>query len=291
MWKRNLRGEPFLNECIHLGFRNDKALLDEKILSESEFPLKIFCEEDGHIYVILNYGKNKVVLEKYTDALADYIINRYEKKLVLEMLSKKYEEIPSFTKGEILKGISEFDTDSDVGKKCRQEIIKEELYDYFKEFKKGSIEGLLIFRMPKYLQLLDAFAEQLMESYYAEREYEEFIGLLKYFVSVQTERPSITHLVVKKIGGYSVLDEKKKDITAKCISDFAPLDELGYNNFDDLLISILITLAPQKIIVHNSEYIKNDELFKTISRVFENVRYCTGCEIENKIEDKIRLQT
>ena len=42
---------------------------------------------------------------------------------------------------------------------------------------------------------------------------------------------------------------------------------------DDLLISMLISLAPKKIIVENKEKIKNEQLFETIEKVFLNVEY------------------
>ena len=72
---------------------------------------------------------------------------------------------------------------------------------------------------------------------------------------------------------YTVLDENNEDITEKCIADFGGVEETPYENFDDLLISVLITLAPEKIVIHNGENIKNRELFDTIKRVFGKVEY------------------
>ena len=141
------------------------------------------------------------------------------------------------------------------------------------------MEGLVTFRMKEYEALLTQAAEQLFDIYLTHKEYEEFIELLRYFVNVQSARPHLTHLIVHSRGMYTILNEDKEDITAECISDFARPEEISTDNFDDLLISMLITLAPEKIIVHNSVDIKNAELFDTINKVFGKVEYCTGCEM------------
>ena len=49
-------------------------------------------------------------------------------------------------------------------------------------------------------------------------------------------------------------------------------------NYDDLLVSSLITLAPRKVTFHSVRYFKNKELLETIKNVFyNNVIICDGC--------------
>lgn len=269
----------FLNDRIQLGFRNEKALVNEKIVSDKEFPVKILTSQDAHVNVIFTYGANKKIFDSYITALADYIINKYEKKLLKRILLKNYGELKPFQVQDILRYMPELANDAETGIQCRRQMVKNGLYTYFSENDSASVEGLVTFRLQKYEKLLAQLAEQLFEIYLAHKEYEEFIELLKYFVNVQGARPRLTHLIVHDGGMYSILNEDKEDITADCISDFARPEEISKDNFDDLLISMLITLAPEKIIVHNSEDIKNAELFETIHKVFGKVVYCQGCEM------------
>ena len=115
----------------------------------------------------------------------------------------------------------------------------------------------------------------------AEREYEEFIRLLKYFVSIQENRPPAVNVLVRAEGVYELFDSNGRNITKKCLMEFLTDENvISEVNFDDLLISMLITLAPKKIIVHGSEKITNKELFLTIERVFEGeVVICKKCSL------------
>ena len=117
-----------------------------------------------------------------------------------------------------------------------------------------------------------------------EQEYNDFINLLKYFVNIQTSRPKLVHVIVLSSGSYELVSEEKENITKKAMSDFVDIDDLPDNiNYDDLLISMLITLAPKSVVVHNAKLIKNKELFKTIDLVFDNsLIYCPGCDLCKK---------
>ena len=51
-------------------------------------------------------------------------------------------------------------------------------------------------------------------------------------------------------------------------------------NYDDLLISALITLAPKEVTIHTKEQDEFKETLKTIENIFgERLRYCPGCKI------------
>ena len=146
----------------------------------------------------------------------------------------------------------------------------------------------MTFRLNRYDALLNRAADRLIELYFMHKEYEEFIDLLRYFVHVQDRRPQMIHLIVNPCSMYAILNEDKEEITAECVAEFAAPDEVCRENFDDLLISILITLAPKKIVVHNSSSIQNTTLFTTIHKVFDAVEYCTGCSLCKKIKTQCK---
>jgi hypothetical protein len=51
---------------------------------------------------------------------------------------------------------------------------------------------------------------------------------------------------------------------------------------DDLIISALITLSPNRIVIHCENNCNNKELIETIKNVFEHrVSFCNSCEFCN----------
>ncbi len=274
-----------MNERIQLGFRNEKALINERILSEREFPIEIKTDLKERVTVF--FVGEDAIFDEFLTALADYIINRYETRIIKRVLSKSYGNLKPFQLKGILENLTHLEEDSRLCRKRRQEVIKKGLYSYFKENKKANVEGLVTFRLKEYEALLTHVSERILDIYLTHKEYEEFVGLLRYFVGVQNERAKLVHIVINRHRMYTILNELGEDITNKCISDFVSPEDINADNFDDLLISILITLAPEKVIVHNGEEIKNKELFTTIGSVFDKVEYCGGCNF-CKIKAKCR---
>lgn len=268
-----------MKDHIQLGFRNRKALMKEKILSERDFPIAVLDDCGKRLNVEFAFGFHQKIFQAFLEELADYILSQYEIKLLKHILVNEYNAVKPYQLKDVLGELSEIQQDENYSKCARLKVIQDDLRRYFKEQNSANVEGLVTFRLPKYRMLLERMAEELFDRYLANREYQEFIALLRYFVSVQSGRPKLVHLFVHEHRMYTIMNEEKEDITAKCISDFVPPEEVSAENFDDLLISMLITLAPEKMIVHNSVHIQNTELFNTIHHVFDNVVYCDGCDM------------
>ncbi len=255
-----------MNSLIKLSFRNDKTLLNERIVSTRKFPVKTLICDKTRTYATVDLSDEKV-FDDYIRNLSLYIIKKYENKILKRIIKKNYPEIPNFAISEII------DIKKDTDSKPRISLVEKILKTYFRDHKEGNVEGIVRFRFFEYKKLLRNLADELVDIYYLNREYEDFIELLKYFVSVQDSRPELVYIRVLSNGTYQIFDKNKNDITKKCLYEFSTADDMNDVSFDDLLISILITLAPEKMIVENSENIKNVQLFETIERVFENVVY------------------
>lgn len=256
----------FLNSCITVGFRNDKMLKNSEVLSARDFPVEdIYCD-GNRTYAVLDTADG-LVFERYINTLSDYIIEKYEDKILKRIISKKYPEIPNIVTNEIIKLKKEVDFSE------RKMVLAESLKGYFSENISGSVEGIVNFRLCNYKKHLNALVDDIVDIYYLNREYEDFIELLRYFISVQNERTDKIYIVINKDGTYTILDAKKQDITADSVSEIVNANEAKELEHEDLLLSVLISLAPEKIIVNNKENIKNRQIFETIEKVFEKVEY------------------
>lgn len=224
------------------------------------------------------------VSEETVANLAEYIMEKYEKPLFLKVLNERYSNALPFKKNYVLLNFAKYASDSELGYEARKKLIEECIYKYFKEGKSTLFtEGFVFFRLKRYESILEELAEKIFEDRMAELEYEEFIRLLRYFVNIQENRPKLINVSVRAEGVYEIFDADGKNITQKCLEDFFSDENNATEvNFDDLLISMLITLAPKKIAVHGGEKIINKELFTTIGRVFDgDVFYCGGCTLFN----------
>ena len=235
-------------------------------MSEREFPVTNIFYDKSHTYTVVDLSDNNI-FTKYIKALANFIIEKYESKILKRIINKNYPEIPNITVKEIIQQKTDEDLDE------RKRVVEKILRGYFAENKSASVEGIVNFRLNEYKMKLNTLAENLVDIYYLNREYEDFIELLRYFVSVQDCRPEIIYIKVNEMAMYTVLNEKKHDITRQTLVEIISLKDAESVAYDDLLISMLISLAPKKIIVENKENIKNTQLFETIEKVFENVEY------------------
>lgn len=162
----------------------------------------------------------------------------------------------------------------------RKERVIEKIYEYISENTDIVLEGFIRFRLKELNSELTELVDKVVEEYLIEREYNEFIKLLKYFVEVQESRVEIVNVVVKGDGTYSMYDGDKNEITQDLLSEMADEGLCGEINYDDLLVSSLITAAPKFIVIHNLPNVKNREMIETINNVFcDRVKVCTGCSL------------
>jgi len=120
--------------------------------------------------------------------------------------------------------------------------------------------------------------EQAVDELLLEKEYQEFIMLLKYFVDIQEPRLEKVHVMLLPSGSFQLFDDNNKSINNQCLEGC--IVEMIDNeiNYEDLLISALITIAPREIVVHVPELTKVLNVIKTLQGVFgERLVICNGC--------------
>lgn len=228
----------------------------------------------------------KVLKTHVSNALADYIIKQYEDRLIGRIINSNYCYFNASEKKEIMalavKTIKNDDRSflNSLFHIRRRNIIIRKLLDYFENNNSVILDGFVNFRLKDYTKDLEEVVDKAVDDFLMEREYKEFIRLLRYFVEIQDPKFDIIHVIVSYDSKYKLLDDKKREITNECIQDFVNEISEGDINYDDLLVSSLITLAPKKVIIHCTGQFKNKELLDTINNVFTGkVTICKGCDI------------
>lgn len=247
----------------------------------------IICSVD----VDENVGKKSVnpydILKTYvSNALADFIIKKYEYKILERVINSNYCYFNASEKKEILQislRIMKSDDNNFINsllRMRRHNIIVCRLIEYFENTSTLILDGFVNFRLKDYKKDLEEIVDKAVDDFLMEREYREFIRLLRYFVDIQEPRFNTIHVIAGVDNRYILLDDAKREITDECIKEF--LSEISEEdvNYDDLLVSSLITLAPRKLIIHGCGQFKNKELLETIKNVFSGkLVICNKCEI------------
>jgi putative sporulation protein YtxC len=175
----------------------------------------------------------------------------------------------------------------------RKNSIIDKITKCLEENNELNIRGFLTFRTKELKGDLECIVDKAVEEYMVEKEYNEFIKLLKYFVEVQESKVDEVNILIEKSGNYKLRDEEGNDLLGNMIMELPRVKFDSKENQEELIISTMITSAPKKVIIHCAEYCKNKELIQTISNVFVNrVYYCDKCAECKKIKrvDKQRLR-
>lgn len=148
------------------------------------------------------------------------------------------------------------------------DVVEEKLVEYFKMDRTLSVDGFINFRLGDLMFRIRTLADMCINEYLAEKEYEEYIQLLKNFVAHQKSEYKEVHIVTEDNGQHKIYNNEGKDITLKCLEGFVDSQMACDASLDDLMVTTLIAVAPGRIIMHNEKKSKNPELVETIKGVF-----------------------
>lgn len=221
--------------------------------------------------------------------LTEIILSSWEPKLIKKIIKDNYFYLTEKEKGcvaNITTRLLKEEKMMQPGgfyKATRRSKLTKALMEYLESETNINIDGYVNFRLSTYIADLNEIVERALEVYVAEREYNEFIRLLKYFVEIQECKVDVIHLKQAEDGRYLITDGFGSRISSEYFDELRAEIADDSINFDDLLISTLITISPRKMIIHNIEGFRNKELVQTIMNVFgERISVCTQCELCKK---------
>lgn len=202
------------------------------------------------------------------------IMSRFEKPLLKKITESEFYYSPPSERAEILslalKHASAESTDAmdTIHYERRKALIREQALDYLRENNYIIINGFVNFRLEDYKNELKNLCHDAAEELYAMREYDEFLNMLSFFISVQSPKETLVH-IIKKDGILRIHNKKHKDITDHYCEE-AIFEDEGFST-EDIVLSALITISPRKIIIHDKR--ENERIYDTITSVFPDVEF------------------
>lgn len=261
------------NEIINYLLKNVEASSLENIYFISK---KFKCYNN----VILHYKGNSVsaFLNFLADLLADCIIFFYEPILIKRIINSQYFYFDDFEK----KLIEENCYEHIILEECSNfKYKKQELWtsilEYITSNKSMVLDGFVTFRLGNYFSTLEEIVDNSVNEYVIEKEYTEFINLLKLYIDAKEPVSSIIHLIYTN-GNSILLNENKNVINLKDNNFNAKyLSDISFSS-NDYALNALLTLLPRKIEIHLVG--PEDEFISTLKLVFGNrISICNDCNI------------
>jgi len=143
-----------------------------------------------------------------------------------------------------------------------------------------NLDGLMRFRFTDYLRQLHEWTDNLVDEYLAGKEYDEFVGLLRYFLEISPVTAGAVHVLIV---GAAVrgLDDQFTPLDLTNVEQIAGLAVDHDLQPQDVLISALISRSPERVVLHSDH---PDEGFaKMVADVFvdraELCQTCPNCDV------------
>lgn len=222
----------------------------------------------------------ELIKNSIANCLADIIVDEWEIRLVKKIVRENYFYYNEEEKKVILEKTKEILNPAglDYTRQQRKEKVLEKILAYLDLHEELILEGFINFRLKDYHNELEDIVNAAVDEFMLEREYNEFIRLLKYFVDIQEPRVEKIQIVFKDSGKFNLYDAENQPFRHECLEGL--MFDLLENeiNYDDLLLSALITLAPRTLELHLEEGFVTTETVKMINNVFgKRVSLCEGC--------------
>ena len=230
--------------------------------------------------VIIHYTGDNLskFLSSISDILTNCILIYFEPLLIKHNINFNYFYFENIEKKIIEENCYKY-IDSDEGKnyKYRKNEIWISVLDFITNNKSMILEGFVNFRLENYNNTLDEIVDYNVKQYVVEKEYAEFISLLRMYINSKIPDTDLVHLIYTN--GESILLDKDKSIidTNANIFDAKYLSDISFSS-NDYALNSLLTLLPKRIELHLIGF--KDEFVDTLQLIFEDRLFiCTDCNL------------
>lgn len=224
------------------------------------------------------------VLRQAAETLAFFILDEMEQQLLRGIITGHYRYVDEVDISSIehycRQVLDQHEPNADLPRSRlrRQKRIADSLFAYLEQHCEMNVAGFVRFRLADYMDELREVAEYAIDEYIMDQQYQEFISLLKYFVYIQETKIPVAHLMHRGGNEFTLYNEQMKPIDTEQFEGFT-LELIDKEiNFEDMIVSTLISVSPQKIVIHTRD--PEEQVIKTIMQIFENrAIVCTYCKL------------
>lgn len=273
----------------------EQALVDLHIDSKREQPAFIAYEQTSELTIsceaLLPHFQLKAhgqaVYHAAAAAIAEFVVSEMEPSMLAAIIRKKYRNNSAADTAAIEKychdllhgrewdGLGTKFLDADRLRRKNKVAVEAELF--LQEHTWLNVNGFTTFRLIPYRKELAEVVEYALDEYVLDKQYQEFISLLKYFVFLQDTKLPMVHLLHKGGHDFMLYDDAFQPLDPNPPSDRIVAEMLETEmNIEDMVISSLIAVSPKHITIHTRQ--PDMQVIRTIETIFDQrVTVCVQC--------------
>lgn len=267
---------------------NNSKILDY-LLNELKYSeIEHICFSKNHFKnyknIIIHYLSNNdypYFFSKISNLLSFLIIDEFEDMLIKRMIDKNYFYFDSLEKNKILKNCYNILSDQYYEWfEKKFDALYKSIYSFISDNTVLILDGFINFRIQNYTSILDDIVSESVNNYIIEKEYLEFISLLKLYIQSQKTHSNIVHLIYNSSESILLDENKNLILHSEEIFNAKYLSDISFSS-NDYTLNSLLNLLPKKIYIHLIDN-EIDEFINTLQLIFENrVSICLNCDICN----------
>ena len=263
---------------------NNESIINYLLESLENLSLKDVYFSCKNFKVFKNFfihykGQNlNLFLCDISDILTSLVLDFYEDVIAKNLISNEYFYFNSLEKKDIfLKFINIRNNDMDFFS-IKEKVLFNIFYNFLNSSNKLYLKGFVTFRLQNYVKELQTQIDSAVNQYLIEKEYKEFVSLLKLYINTEPCQIDYVHLIYKD-NSPILLDQNKNIIKVDSnILNAKYLSDISFSN-SDIALNTLLNIVPKKIYIHLIDK-EADEFITTLKLIFENrVIICTDCNI------------
>ena len=215
----------------------------------------------------------------FSNILSSAIIEFYEKDIIKHIINSNYFYFTDIEQRKIFDIVNNYIYNEELTESyIRKDSIIISCIEYFSNNKSAILDGFVNFRLNDYIKIVDYIVDLAVNKFVIDREYTEFIDLLKCYINSKDYGINIVHLIYQNQESI-LLDEFKKMIDLDdSILNSKYLSDITFSS-NDYTLNTLLTLLPEKIYIHLIDGTQ-DEFINTLKLIFDDRIYvCNDCNI------------
>lgn len=257
------------------------------VVNVREFPagkgVILHCRASGQDYHNSSNKLQRKIKSSIANGLSDIIIDEYEQFLVVKLIDVNYaylsEKDRTLLKAKALRVLNNGRGNGySVKRSQRKSRVWAKLSEYLEREDQIILEGFITFRLKDYLEDLFDFVDHMVREHLINREYREFLRLLRHFMSRQKYSVPVVNIHRDPQGGYKLLDAQLEPVRGDMGVFLSRNTDGSGPEMDDLVVSAVVTLAPHRIVWHGT--VDDSSCFDLLSDLFnQDLEVCDGCSL------------
>lgn len=247
--------------------------LDDTYISIKKFKHfnNIIIHHKGNEYIkFYNYISN---------CITKTIIKFCEENLIYRNISFNYFYFNSYEEKKILENVLNLINENE-NSTLRYDYINNEVFKTITNKHSIYLQGFINFNLSNYNEFLNNQIEISVNKFLIDKEYLEFVNILKLYIKSESENSKTDHLHLVYKNKISIIVDDNQNLIS-CNDNIAKAKYVSDISFssNDLALNTLLNMIPKSITIHLIDGY-TDEFINTLKLIFgEKAKVCEDCNI------------